>query len=175
MALVNARDQAVPGAAGGTSVLVSADERTNQVIVVAPVARMDEIRTLIANLDKPLDLQTKVYKLKTIAPERVDKLVKNLLGPGGKRTYQATVDRDSQSLVASATPDVHARIESLVKELDVAVPETQSPIRFYKLKNTKAADVLATIAGLYPPGGEGQGGAGNLQFDETTGTLILGV
>jgi general secretion pathway protein D len=170
-ALVNARDQAAPGAPGGTSVLVSADERTNQVIVVAPATRMDEIRTLIANLDKPLDLQTKVYKLKTIAPERIDKLIKNLLGAGAKRTYQATVDRDSQSLVASATPDVHERIGSLVKELDVAVPETQSPIRFYKLKNTKAADVLATIAGLYPPSGEGQAGAGNLQFDETTGEM----
>src|SRR5205807_5339515 len=83
-----------------------------------------------------------------------------------KRTYQGTIDRESQSLVVSATPDVHARLESLVKELDVTVPESQSPIRFYKLKNTKAADVLATINGLY--GQSSEPGAQNLSFDETT-------
>jgi general secretion pathway protein D len=42
-----------------------------------------------------------------------------------------------------------------VKELDVPVTAEQSPIRFYKLKNTKATDVLATISGLV---GEGEGG-----------------
>ena len=37
----------------------------------------------------------------------------------------------------------------MLKDLDVPTTEVQSPIRFYKLKNTKAADVLATIASLY--------------------------
>src|SRR5207237_2112865 len=113
-------------------------------------------------------LSNKVYRLKSISPERIDKLVKNLLGTNAaKRTYQGTIDRESQSLVVSATPDVHARLESLVKELDVTVPESQSPIRFYKLKNTKASEVLATISGLY--GQSGEAASQNLSFDETGG------
>src|SRR5207237_5091305 len=86
--------------------------------------------------------------LTSISPDRIDRLVKDLLGTSAKRLYQATVDRNSQSLVVSATPGVLARIETLVKELDVPIAAERSPIRFYKLKNTKAADVLATITGL---------------------------
>jgi general secretion pathway protein D len=166
-ALVSAREGTAAGAAPGASIIISAEERLNQIIVVAPADRMKEITALIENLDRPVELQTKVYHLRTISPQRIDKLVKDLLGNAAKRTYQATVDRESQSLIVSATPDVHTRLESLTKELDVAVPESQSPIRFYKLKNTKAADVLATIASLYPQGmGEGQHG----EFDQGEGT-----
>jgi type II secretory pathway component GspD/PulD (secretin) len=151
---------------GGSGIVITPDERTGQVVIIAPKARMDEVTALIAGMDKPLELATRVYRLKMLAPERLDRLVKNLVG--SKRSYQSSVDRDSQSLVVSATDDVHARIGALVKELDQPVAEGQSPIRFYKLKNTKAADVLATISSLMgeqasvirPAGGEGESGAG---------------
>jgi len=155
------------GVAGaGAGVTVTPDERTSQVIVIAPRSRMAEVTDLIAGIDKPLELATKVYRLKVLAPERLDRLMKNLVG--SKRAYQASVDRDSQSLVVSGTEDVHRRIDALVKELDQPVAEGQSPIKFYKLKNTKAADVLATISSLMgeqasvvrPAGGEGDLGAG---------------
>jgi type II secretory pathway component GspD/PulD (secretin) len=157
------------GAAAGASapgIVITPDERTGQVVVIAPKARIDEVMELIAGIDKPLELATRVYRLKVLAPERLDRLMKNLTG--SKRTYQSSVDRDSQSLVVSATDEVHQRIASLVKELDQAVAEGQSPIQFYKLKNTKAADVLATISSLMgeqasvvrPAGGEGDIGGG---------------
>jgi general secretion pathway protein D len=154
------------GTASGSGIVITPDERTGQVVVIGPKARMDEVMALIGGIDKPLELATRVYRLKMLAPERLDRLVKNLTG--SKRAYQSSVDRDSQSLVVSATDEVHARIESLVKELDQPVAEGQSPIRFYKLKNTKAADVLATISSLMgeqasviqPAGGAGDSGAG---------------
>ena len=154
------------GATSGSGIVITPDERTGQVVVIAPKARMDEVMGLIAGIDKPLELATRVYRLKMLAPERLDRLVKNLVG--SKRSYQSSVDRDSQSLVVSATDEVHARIASLVKELDQPVAEGQSPIRFYKLKNTKAVDVLATISSLMgeqasvirPAGAEGESGAG---------------
>lgn len=157
------------GAGGSGGVMLAPDERLNQIIVVAPPARMAEVLKLIEGLDRAAELSTKVYRLKSVSPERIDKLMKSLLGSGAKRTYQSTVDRDSQTLVVSATPDVHTQLEGLVKELDVYVPETESPIRFYKLKNTKASDVLATISGLY---GQSEGQTGQLQFDSTTGEPV---
>jgi general secretion pathway protein D len=155
------------GAASASGIVITPDERTGQVVVIGPKARMEEVTALIGGFDRPMELATRVYRLKMLAPERLDRLVKNLIG-GSKRAYQSSVDRDSQSLVVSATDDVHQRIDSLVKELDQPVAEGQSPIKFYKLKNTKAADVLATISSLMgeqasvirPAGGEGDGGAG---------------
>src|SRR5688500_19139875 len=65
-----------------------------------------------------------------------------------RRLKQASEDRDSQALIASAAPSVIARLDTLIEQLDRPVTAEESPIRFYKLKNTAAADVLATIEGL---------------------------
>lgn len=164
-ALITTKDTYQFGAAG-TGILLSPDDRVNQLVVVAPADRMKEIVALIQGLDQPIDLPTKVYHFKSISPERIDKLMKNLLGgTAAKRSYQASVDRESQSLIVSASPEIHARLEAMTKELDIAVPESQSPIRFYKLKNTKAADVLSTISGLYGQSGNA-GSANGLDFDQ---------
>ena len=64
---------------------------------------------LIEGMDKAPELKTKVYRLKSITPERVDKLVRALLGASlAKRAYQGAIDHDSESLAVSATPEVHA-------------------------------------------------------------------
>lgn len=162
------KEGGAPGAQAA-GIVITPDERTGQVIVIAPKARMAEIQEFIHGIDKPLDLTTKVYHLKAIAPDRVDRLVKNLIGPAAvKRAYQSSIDKDSQSLVVSATDDILKKIDALLKDLDQPVAEGQSPIRFYKLKNTQAADVLATISSLMgeqasvvqPAGGAGSQGAG---------------
>lgn len=140
--------QAAQPAAGAIAPLVTADERLNQIVVAAPADQMKEILQLISGLDKGIELQTKVYPLKSIGPDRVDRLIKNLFGGAARHSYQATADRETRSLVVAATPEVHQRISQLIRELDVPTSQEQSPIRFYRLKNTKAVDVLATIAGL---------------------------
>jgi type II secretory pathway component GspD/PulD (secretin) len=134
-----------------------ADERTNQVAIVAPPMRMAEIVALISELDKSPDLQTKVYHLKAVSPDHLDRLIKGLLGPAlAKRAYQAVADPDAGTLVVAATPEIHKQIAELLPQVDATLPESQNPIRFYKLKNTKAADVLATIAGLLGESEEGK-------------------
>ena len=138
-----------------SGIFLAPDERTNQIAVIAPSLRLAEVSALIEDLDKQIDLQTKVYRLKAIAPDRVDRLMKDLLGASAKRTYQSSIDHESQSLIIAATPEVLTRVDAVVKELDVATTEAQSPVRFYKLKNTRAADVLATISGLFADASNG--------------------
>ena len=147
--ILTTREVAQFGAAQALPVQLSADERINQIIVLSPPDRTKEVVDLIKGLDKPLDLSTKVYRLKSVSPDRVDKLMKGLLGPAARRAYQSSIDSDSQTLVVAASPEVHAQIESVVRELDVPMTEVQSPVRFYKLKNTRAVDVLATVQSLY--------------------------
>ncbi len=146
--LWSSRETFLWGNAGASGVFLLPDERLNQVVVLAPADRMKEVVDLISGMDRATELVTRVYRLKTINPQRIDRLVKELLGPLAKRAYQATIDRDSQSLVVSGTPGVHERLDALIKELDRPATEEESPIRFYKLKNTKAVDVLATIQSL---------------------------
>src|SRR5205823_3417907 len=131
-----------------TGVLLTPNDWLNQITVLAPADRINEIVNLINGLDKPLELQTRVYHPKSISADRVDHLMRDLLGPSTKPKYQATVERDSGALIVSAAPSVQSQLESLLRELDVPSAAEQNPIQFYKLKNTKAADVLATIGGL---------------------------
>lgn len=152
--LLAGKEGGQPGATGGSGISLIADERGNQVIVSASAGRMQEVLDLIAGLDKDPGLETKVYKLKSVSPERLDKLVSQLAGEGAeKRNYRSSIDRDSQSLVVSATPAIHTQIAEVVKEIDVPLVAAQSPVRFYKLKNAKAADVLSTISGLLADAG----------------------
>lgn len=147
--LISSRESAQWGSGAASGIFLSADERSNQIVVVAPPARLKEVTDLIAGMDHVADLKTKVYRFKAVTPDRVDKIIRGLIGPAlVKRGYMSVVDADSQTLAVSATPDVLSRLDSLVQELDVPIADAQSPIRFYKLKNTKAADVLSTIGGL---------------------------
>jgi general secretion pathway protein D len=157
--LINNRESYQWGNGAGSGISLTADERTNQIIVIAPPPRMPEVLDLIAGMDSSTQLQTRVYHLKTVTPDRVDRLIKSLIDASTlKRGYQAGVESDSQLFVVAATPQVHRRIEDLIQELDVPAPQSQNPMQFYKLKNTKAADVLGTISGLL---GEGELTAGN--------------
>ncbi len=155
--------------AGG--VFVAADERSNQVAVIAPPEKMAAVLDLVKNADQPLELATKVYRLKVASPEQIDRLMKDQLGNVGRRMYQGSVDRETRSLVVSATGEIHGRIAGLIKDLDVPATAESSPIRFYKLKNTKSAEVLATISGLVGEGDRSRSGSTGPMggFSEQTG------
>lgn len=147
--LLTSRETYQWGSGTLSGISLNADERTNQIAIVAPPTRMAEIVALISELDRSPELQTKVYHLRAVSPDHLDRLIRGLIGPAlTKRAYQAVADPDTASLVVAATPEIHKQIAELLPQVDAALPESQNPIRFYKLRNTKAADVLATIAGL---------------------------
>lgn len=157
-----------PAGAGGIS--ITADDRANQLVVVAPPDRMKDVIDLIERADAPVEARTRVYRPKAISPERLDRLIRGLLEGAARKSYQATPDREAQALVVAAPDAVHARIAELLTELDVPAAAEQSPIRFYKLKNSKAADVLATIAGL-----QGEAGLESFHAEEPPAEGAAGV
>ncbi|QNN23143.1 hypothetical protein HED60_12975 [Planctomycetales bacterium ZRK34] len=131
------------------SVQITHDPRTNQIILVGPPALVQDAAKIVRSLDVSLGLNTKMYHFNIVSPDRIDRLVKQLVGPVDEdRLYQAAIDEDGGYLVVSATAEVHEKIEALKRELDVAAAESQSPMRFYKLMNTAASDVLVTLSAL---------------------------
>jgi len=150
--------------AGGGSVIpgvdVTYDDRTNQVIVVGVRRRVDDAVAIVRSLDVSLDLVTKVYQFKVASPERIDRLNRELIGPlAAKRLYRSAVDQDGGFLVVATTEQIHLKIQALKNDLDIPLPESQSPIQIYKLANTTAADVLETIRAI-----ETDDGLGHLQL-----------
>jgi len=125
---------------------VFALERTNQVVSIGTEAQTKEIEAMVKSLDVAMDMVTEVYQFQAASPERVEKLAKELIDPSVlKHRYRSSVDREAGILIVTAPASVHKEIASLKRDLDVIAEGTISPIRFYKLMNATAAEVLATI------------------------------
>jgi general secretion pathway protein D len=136
-------------AADAKDITLIADQRTNQMVFVGPTTDAQQVEQLVASLDVPLDLETKIYALAVASPEQMDRLIKKVIGElAAERFYQSATDVDASLLVVTTTPAIHQQIESLRQSLDRPVAESQSPIRFYKLENAKAADVLTTLQSI---------------------------
>jgi general secretion pathway protein D len=151
------------------SVTLFADKRSNRVVVIGTRSDVAEAVELIASLDAPLNRKKNIYAFEHASAGRVDELVKKLIGKvAAKQFYASAVDETSNILIVTATPEVHKQIARVAEMVDKPAPQTQSPIRFYKLENAKATDVLGTIQSIQGEGGlegvslNGQsGGKGN--------------
>ncbi len=148
------------GAGVAQQVEIRSDARTNQLVLIGQRADVDEALTIINALDVKLDLETRIYKLQAAAPEKVDRLVRELIGPVAARTqYSAAIDREAGFLIVTGSKEVHDHVARISRDLDVAPSETQSRVRFYKLANRTAAEVLATIRAI-----EGSSGLAGLNL-----------
>lgn len=127
-------------------------ERTNRLVMIGEPGRLDEALALIESIDVDLGLKTQLYRFQSVSPGKVDQLVQNLIDPGAKkRLYRSSADEENGLLVVTTTPDIHEKVASVQADLDREIEAAQPVLRYYKLKNAKAAEVLATIQQL---GGE---------------------
>ena len=157
----DARSSGAPGASPTSDkVEVSADSRTNRIALVGTSQRVASVVQLINSMDQKPTAETHAYAFSYAAPDRLDKLMRDLLGPEGKRIYSSAIDRDGGLLVVTAPPDVQARVQTLKIAMDHPATEDRSPVRFYKLSNATAADVLDTIRGIEGDTGDSEGDQG---------------
>ncbi len=135
--------------ASSTTVDVTADERTNQLLVVGTSREVEEVKRLITLLDVPLGLKTEVYPLQNVSPDRLDRLVKELIGEvDAKTSYKSAVDTEGSMLIVTTTEPIHERIQLLSKQLDSPLPDSQKPVRFYRLKHVTVTDLLEILQGI---------------------------
>ncbi len=141
------------------------DERTNRLALVDTPEAVEELKRMIRSLDVPLAVTTEIYRFDRVAADRVDRIVKELIGDlEAKRQYRSTIDKDANLLVVTASKETHAQIEMIRERLASVKPEELSPIRFYKLTNATATEVLETIRAI-----EGEQGLSSISMDGEEG------
>ncbi|HET6325411.1 MAG TPA: secretin N-terminal domain-containing protein [Planctomycetaceae bacterium] len=134
----------------GPAVTVSADKRTNQLVVVGTQSQIDDVLQLVRAFDVPLHQRTHVYQFRHVDAERVDKLLKQTIDPlTAEHLYHSAVDRSDNFLVATGPERVHERIVQLAKELDLeTLKRGSSGLKFYRLKYADAQEVLNTLRAI---------------------------
>ncbi len=131
------------------------DSRANRAVVVGGKELLTDVVELLRRLDVALGFRTRVYRVQNLTAERLDRVIKGLLPPQDEQNYKATVDEDGNLLVVRATDLIHKRVLELLSELDRPVQDAESPIRFYKLRNARAPEVLSTLLALQEAYGTG--------------------
>lgn len=163
--LISAKARAAGDATLASAIDVSHDPRTNQLVIIATADRLEEAAAIAASLDVDLGLQTRVYRFETVAPDRVERLVRELIDPvDAARLYRSAVDAQAGLLVVTTIQAIHERVAALQAGLDAPSDQALSPVRFYKLKHTSASAVLATIRTL-----EGSAGFTALRLEDGEG------
>ncbi|WP_436717713.1 secretin N-terminal domain-containing protein [Roseiconus lacunae] len=135
-------DESMPG------VEVAIESRTNSVILVGTKSEILQAAKLLERLDKNLETERETYSLQYYSPERLDELIRTRISERPiKPPYQARVE--GNSLIVDSTPDVLLLIRRSIQELDTReAPDEQSPIRFYKIKNVPAQQLVETVRGI---------------------------
>lgn len=139
---------------------ITADKRTNQLMIVGTQEQIDEVLRLTKAFDVTLEQKTEIYSFRYTNAERIDKLVRDIFDPLTiERLYRSSVDQDDNLLIATGTEEIHKRIEWFKKELDVETKRPGSGVKFYRLKYADAEDVLNTLRAIEQRQDGGTGGS----------------
>lgn len=115
------------------------------IIALGSAERIERVRELIAQFDRPMQRRTELYQPRYLSVARLKTLVENLLLGAPLRL---SADAESNLLVAVARDEDHLRIRELLARLDASAPRSDTPMRFYKLMNRRADDVFTALGGL---------------------------
>ncbi len=146
-----------PKATTTTEVRLFNDASGRRVVVAGDKDRVMQTLRLLEQLDTGTDFTTKVYRPQNIAADRISKLIRGFVSSDdeSQAAIETTLDQEGNLLIVRASADVHRQIETLLAELDQPVDSTESPIRFYKLRNANAVEVLYSLLALQQVSGSG--------------------
>lgn len=135
----------------GSGVEITADARTNQVILLGEKLKVEQVERYLETLDVSVNVRTEVYTLREISAERAETLINGLLEVRESRpVFRSIADKDQNVLVISTTDELHREIGSLLEKItgDPQSQQRNTPVRFHKLKHATAEELLRTIRDL---------------------------
>ena len=133
---------------------VTAIPSSNQLLISGPKAEVASAIEVASKVDVKNNLTLKTHQFSNVSAKRIDELVRQAFrgmeSAQIESIYQADVNEQANELLANTQPQIHARIEALKKQLDIPSSggEERSPLRFYKLKNVNAADIVDTLQSI---------------------------
>lgn len=133
----------------GTGIEVSVEQRSNQLILIGNMGEISEAEVLLMQLDKELPTQSATFSLRFASPAQLDQLIRSALeGRTTRPAYRSHIE--GNALVVESTTEVLTLAEQIRAKVDTReAPDEQSPIRFYKIRNVPAEELLSTIQSIF--------------------------
>ena len=136
----------------GTGIEVVVQPTANQIVLVGNDVEIAMAEELIVELDQEMPTSSAVFRLNYFSPDKMDQILRRMVEERSfKPPYRSRIE--GTDLVVESTSEMLQLAEQLKGQLDTKnVPEEQSPIRFYKIKNVPAAELLETIQSIFSGG-----------------------
>lgn len=146
--------------------IVSADTRTNTIIIAAYEEDIKALKEILTTLDsnKSSNKETRVYPLVNADAVILKDMITQLLTGESNSTSryswyyrqnqqqdQARIMEDQRlnAIIVTAKPAEFPMIEELIKELDKPLPESKEEPRVFPVKNVRASDLAGLITQLF--------------------------
>jgi type II secretion system protein D len=149
-----------PSASGPTStgnpsspIKIWPDRTSNQLIVVAPKAKIEEIKKLLEVLDtdKPQDVRIRVLPLKNVSAEdlvrEMSPLLQKMTGKSARERVDVSANSRSNSLIILSSEENFRALQRLVEGLDREDAQERTT-RAFQLVNADAEDVAKQLQDL---------------------------
>ncbi len=132
----------------GGGVEISVDSRTSSLILIGSKTDIANAKLLLERLDQGLKTEQQTFTLRYFSPAKLDEIIRDLLQSRPiKPPYQSRVE--GSLLIVNSTEEVLQLIDRTQRQVDTReAPEGQSPVRFYKIKNVPAQELVETIRGV---------------------------
>lgn len=157
-------------------VQVSAQEASSLIVVKAPAEQLDQIKSLVAQIDKAdasaapiryIKLEHADAQIVAQALQRFFQDRSQVLSRGGSQRPAGRVaiagDRRSGTLIVSATDEDFAQLQSLAQNFDKPSRGKQMQYRIIPLQNARVTDISSTIENI----------AYQLQFERSGGYSVF--
>jgi len=150
--------------AGSSETRLAAETRNDTIVALARPKEHEMIRSAIAELEKNQSGRTpRVYRFKNADPYAASTVLSTLTPKA-----QVAVDAKNRSLVVSAFPADHEKIEATLKQMDHADENGQAPVlRSYPLASAEPSNALSMLQTLFATSPEVR-----LSIDVKTQTIV---
>lgn len=139
---------------------VSADSRTNRLVVRALKPDMERIREIVTQLDSTPSNPVYIYPVNEASAEELSKALTEMYGSGaqagGAQAVRITAERATNSILVRAPEPQQILIAAKIKELDQQV-QSRSEVREIQLKVATATTVASQLNKIFGAKGASRG------------------
>ncbi len=124
------------------------------VLVIAPERGLDGWETLIRALDQLEPVETRHYSPSHFALAETAGLIEETVrgSSSSDGRWRLVQDQLTGSLVITATPSDHERVQAVLDRLAAAPVESQRPVRSFVVRNRSVTEVVEVLRGLIDAG-----------------------
>ena len=129
---------------------------TRRVVIVAPESELDLFRGWVAQFDREGSAVARNYSPRRFGLSETAALVDQVLQAASatdpEANWNVIEDKLTGTLILTAAPHLHARVEDLFRRLEATENAPRNPIRTFPIKNRAASELLSLLEELVDEG-----------------------